>query len=106
MSPKGYKPPYPLTGGLMVTLFLNLVMSKNTYEEFIRKIFDTEEEFQCFLNSIHNSLPKSIKILESRIEINQVKKLFEKFGWKLEKTYYKDLEDIFYVYRQQEKLAL
>lgn len=81
-------------------------MWKNNYVDFIKNLFESDQELEDFLNSINTPLSKSIKILKSRMEINQVKNIFEKFWWKLEQTFSKNLEDIFYVDRKDEKLAL
>lgn len=64
-------------------LFNDLRMKKIAYLDFIRDLLADESEFQAFKTYYQQRLPKSIKIISSRIKKSDLLPYFYEQNWVL-----------------------
>lgn len=82
-------------------------MAQDQYIEAIKSLFDDPKELEIFLASISKPLPKSIKIIESRMDISTFQSEAKRLGWALSQTSFgDDLPDMYYVDREDREIAL
>jgi len=77
-------------------------MAWEDYKRYMKNIL-WDNEFDLFCDCLKDPLKKTIKILESRIDIDNFILIAKKHGWSLEKTIFQDFDDMFYINKDSDQ---
>jgi 16S rRNA (cytosine1407-C5)-methyltransferase len=81
-------------------------MARENFTQAMQSMFSSDQEFDAFQASLQKPLKKTIKVLESRMDIEQFQHITSLRGRQLTATHLTQLHDMFYIDRDDTTVAL